>query len=69
MALLSFDAVPRFFARKPRANAWVAQASRVLPSGEIANNANLMYVKAPPGQWSIPASCRASPTSSGRGPS
>lgn len=45
VALFSLDAVPRFFSRKLHANVWVGQASLVLPSGEIANNANLMYFK------------------------
>ncbi len=50
VALFSFDAVPRFFARKLHANVWVGQASLVLPSGEIANNANLIYFKFP---WKV----------------
>ncbi len=50
IALFSFDAVPRFFARTLHANVWVGQASLVLPSGEIANNTNLMYWKVP---WKV----------------
>jgi len=42
--------VPRFFVRKLHAGVWVGQASLVLPSGEIANHANLMFFKFP---WKV----------------
>ena len=50
MALVSFEAVPRFFVPKLHAGVSVGQASLVLPSGEIANHANLMYFKFP---WKV----------------
>ena len=50
VALFSFEPVPRFFARKLHAGVWVGQVSLVLPSGEIANHANLMYFKFP---WKV----------------
>jgi len=50
VVLFSFDAVPRFFARKLHADVWVGQASLLLPSGEIANNANHLIFKLP---WKV----------------
>ena len=47
VALFSFESVPRFFAQKLHADVWVGQASVVLPSGELANNSNMLFFKFP----------------------
>lgn len=53
--LFSNDAVARFFAETLHADVWSNQASLILPSGELANNANNLVFKLP-----IPFVSRAS---------
>ena len=54
LSYLGAKAVEEVGARKLHAGVWVGQASLVLPSGEIANNANLMSVKFP---WKVDFAC------------
>lgn len=53
--LFSLDPVSRFFAEKLHATVWSNQASFVLPSLELANNANNLIFKVP-----LPGTSRAS---------
>ncbi len=45
--LFSVDGVADFFANTLHANVWPSQAALVLPSGEVANNANNLVFKIP----------------------